>query len=579
MVTSTLAAAQGAVGWTGRAADAVGGRAWRGRVRAAPRRLRAARRRVAADRDAARAARAADAARRRPRRRAARRGRRRRGGRPRAPPRRRSRTRRTPPRAAAPPVAGGGVLRAGALRIELAALQLAHVAAPPPLGPGWRAALAAALDAAPPAPRELATGSHRAATGRLRDRRRRARRPRRRADARGRRRAGRVRGLAARGRPTDRAGPARRARSRPRVAGEWRETHRIGAQPATERQRATALDLPFRRRALLAARAGLPALCRAGRAARARRCCPAGDPRRRSRRRAAPGRRAVALGVELRRCHALGHRRRSMLVNEIGPNFIARPYRGVSVQDVESLEPAALLRHIRSRRVYRRTEFIVAVCGEQRALVQLERADGDEILVGVRDARVLAAPEDVAFVVDPAVDTGNASQLARVSDPDALVTVVEGRFQHVNFIFAPAPLRIRVVEVVPPHPPKLLDMARTVLAYDEDLPPLAFDLVRDRPARDGPRPPGRPLPVPVPLCGPRARRAGRLPRRRTARRRRLDAARLRALAADPRRALRARAARAGRLLPAAGRGRARAGARPCSSAACASAGSSGRARG
>ena len=149
----------------------------------------------------------------------------------------------------------------------------------------------------------------------------------------------------------------------------------------------------------------------------------------------------------------------------------------MSVQDAPSLEPDALLAHVWSRRVYRRTEFIVAVDRDKRALVQLERDEGDEILVGVRDARVLAAPDEVAFVVDESIDTANASQLARVSDRDALVTVVEGRFQHVNFIFAPAPLRIRVVEVVPPFPPKLLDMARTVLEYDEELPPLQLDLV------------------------------------------------------------------------------------------------------
>ena len=44
------------------------------------------------------------------------------------------------------------------------------------------------------------------------------------------------------------------------------------------------------------------------------------------------------LGRELGRCDPLGHRGRrrgSARVNEIGPNFIARPYRGVSVQDVE----------------------------------------------------------------------------------------------------------------------------------------------------------------------------------------------------------------------------------------------------
>jgi hypothetical protein len=167
-------------------------------------------------------------------------------------------------------------------------------------------------------------------------------------------------------------------------------------------------------------------------------------------------------------------------VNEIGPNFIARPYRGVSVQDVPSLEPKALLARVRSRRVYRRTEFIVAVCGGERALVQLERDEGDGILVDVRQARVLAAPEDVAFITDATVDTGNAGQLAgaaRRSGRDALVYVVEGRYQHVNFIYAPAPLCIRVVEVVPPHPPKLLDMATTVLGYDEDLPPLELEFV------------------------------------------------------------------------------------------------------
>jgi hypothetical protein len=167
-------------------------------------------------------------------------------------------------------------------------------------------------------------------------------------------------------------------------------------------------------------------------------------------------------------------------MNEIGPNFIARPYRGVSVQEVDTLEPAALVGHLSSRPVYRRTEFVVAVRGDDRALVQLEREDGDGILVPVRDARVVAGPEDVAFIADETVDTGNATQLARAaarSGRDARVYVVDGRFQHVNFIVAPSPLRIRVVEVVPPRPAKLLEMARSVLEFDEDLPPIELDLV------------------------------------------------------------------------------------------------------
>jgi hypothetical protein len=50
-----------------------------------------------------------------------------------------------------------------------------------------------------------------------------------------------------------------------------------------------------------------------------------------------------------------------------------------------------------------------------------------------------------------------------------------GRYEHVNFIWEPAPLRVHVTEVVPPEPPKLLAMAEQAVAFDEDLPPL--DLV------------------------------------------------------------------------------------------------------
>jgi hypothetical protein len=160
-------------------------------------------------------------------------------------------------------------------------------------------------------------------------------------------------------------------------------------------------------------------------------------------------------------------------VIEVGPNFIARPYRGVSVQDAPGLDEGSLREWLIGRRVYRRTEFVVAACDGRHAVVQVEHPVGDDILAPVSDLRVLAAPDEVAFVVDPAVDTGNATQMARVAR--ARVTVVHGRFEHVNFIVEPAPVRVRVVEVVPPEPPKLLEMARSVLDYDEDLPPVELD--------------------------------------------------------------------------------------------------------
>jgi hypothetical protein len=89
-------------------------------------------------------------------------------------------------------------------------------------------------------------------------------------------------------------------------------------------------------------------------------------------------------------------------VIEVGPNFIARPYRGVSVQDADALDEASLRRWLVGRRVYRRTEFIVARHGGEPALVQVERDAGDGVLVPVRDVRLLASPGDLAFVRDPA---------------------------------------------------------------------------------------------------------------------------------------------------------------------------------
>jgi hypothetical protein len=98
----------------------------------------------------------------------------------------------------------------------------------------------------------------------------------------------------------------------------------------------------------------------------------------------------------------------------------------------------------------------------------------------VVEARLLAGPDQVVWVESPETDVGNASALARAAlaneRPGALAYVVLGRYEHVNFIWAPAPVRIRVTEVVPPEPAKLFDLAEQVVAFDEDLPPVELVL-------------------------------------------------------------------------------------------------------
>ncbi len=160
------------------------------------------------------------------------------------------------------------------------------------------------------------------------------------------------------------------------------------------------------------------------------------------------------------------------------PNTRAHPYRGLSVQEVDlPLTERAILDYLDGREVYRRTDYLALQSRGATALVAVRKASLEPLFSPVTQARVLAGPDATAWVVSPETDVGNATALAAAADPAARATVVLGRFQHVNFLWEPAPIPLRVTEVVPPHPAKLFEQARQVVAYDEDLPPV--DLVLD----------------------------------------------------------------------------------------------------
>lgn len=158
-------------------------------------------------------------------------------------------------------------------------------------------------------------------------------------------------------------------------------------------------------------------------------------------------------------------------------NFICRPYRGVSVQHWDTpLDEASVKEVLLSREAYRRTEFIVLRGeGDATALVRITCASQEALFNPVIAVEWLGGPGDCAYVVRHDVDTANATALAEVAiaqGNDAAIYVVEGRYQHVNFIVRARPLDIRLIDVVPPEPPRLLDLARQAVTIDEDLPPV-----------------------------------------------------------------------------------------------------------
>ena len=168
-------------------------------------------------------------------------------------------------------------------------------------------------------------------------------------------------------------------------------------------------------------------------------------------------------------------------IAEPEPNTITRPYRGLSVQDVDiPLTPSAIEALLRSRDIYRRTTFIIVRNGPQAALAAVRPQHPGQLFSPVAELRVLSGPDTTLWINEPATDVGNASALAATAlahrRDGVLAYVVQGRFEHVNFIWQPAPLTVAVTEVIPPHPPKLLAMAEQVVAFDEDLPPVTLTL-------------------------------------------------------------------------------------------------------
>jgi hypothetical protein len=164
-------------------------------------------------------------------------------------------------------------------------------------------------------------------------------------------------------------------------------------------------------------------------------------------------------------------------------NLTPLPYRRVSVQRYDGpMTEDAITTLLMSREAYRRTDFIVLRGKDSAtAVVAITRAESEPLFSQITSVEVLALSDTCNFVERPSVDPANRSALAEVARDLGIgsegTVVVQGLYDHVNFIHHPDPLVVRVVEVAPPEPPKLYGLARHVLSY-ADLPPIRLELER-----------------------------------------------------------------------------------------------------
>ena len=138
-------------------------------------------------------------------------------------------------------------------------------------------------------------------------------------------------------------------------------------------------------------------------------------------------------------------------------NLVPAQYREVSVAEVPvPLEEGALRRYLAGRDVYRRTRYVIARNGGACLLAEVGKRSEQPLFSPVTSVTVLARAEETSMVDAPDIDTAVPTQLARAAAehaPGARCVIVRGLYGHVSFILDPVPVRIRVLEVVPPWPP------------------------------------------------------------------------------------------------------------------------------
>jgi hypothetical protein len=162
-------------------------------------------------------------------------------------------------------------------------------------------------------------------------------------------------------------------------------------------------------------------------------------------------------------------------------NFVPLPYRCVSFQPYDGLMDADSITHyLLAREVYRRTDIIILHNDSQQyAIAAVQRVSSESLFTTVDKVEVIALPDDCVFIADPETDPGNRSALAHIALEHHVsshqTAIVVGAFDHVNIIHHPNPMVLRVIEVIPPEPPKLYHMVEQVLSY-ADLPPVVLEL-------------------------------------------------------------------------------------------------------
>lgn len=114
---------------------------------------------------------------------------------------------------------------------------------------------------------------------------------------------------------------------------------------------------------------------------------------------------------------------------------------------------------------YVRTEYVVFQNGGDHAVVCVHKGSGGGLFRRLSGYEIVSLPEETVFYSDPDLDVLNQPAMAEIQSryPDKTV-IVQGMFSHINFVSGLKPVRLKVIDNVPPSPSKLGVLVRKALS-------------------------------------------------------------------------------------------------------------------
>ncbi len=137
----------------------------------------------------------------------------------------------------------------------------------------------------------------------------------------------------------------------------------------------------------------------------------------------------------------------------------------VSVREVDfPLTEENITRMFGSWSAYTRTEDMVLINGSDHATVRIEKEKGTGLFRPVVSFEIVSLPDNTDLIEDHALDVLNVPAMARIqAGHPGRAVVVKGMFDHVSFVFGLEPVRLRVIDSVPPSPSKLSVLVQKAL--------------------------------------------------------------------------------------------------------------------